>query len=51
MLRRGKVLGRFDIRQNKIDKLLEAVETLLGSDCMEASHKLLTESESKVGVF
>ncbi|MBA6390491.1 AAA family ATPase [Colwellia sp. BRX10-3] len=52
VLRKGKVLDRFDISQVKLDKLLKALETLLGNDCDESSHILMTETEIKAeGVF
>jgi hypothetical protein len=52
ILRKGKVLGRFDISQSKLEKLLEALEKLLGTDCIESAELLLTETELKAeGVF
>ena len=52
VLRKGKVLGRFDISQTKLEKLLSALEVLTDSNCDEASHILLTETELKTeGVF
>ena len=52
VLRKGKVLGRFDISQQKLEKLNEALEKLLGNQCDESSHILLTETELKVeGAF
>ncbi|PKH03110.1 hypothetical protein CXF72_07950 [Psychromonas sp. MB-3u-54] len=52
VFRKGKVLGRFDISQNKIERLSESLEQLLGNSCIESSDILLTESELKVaGVF
>ncbi|PKI12707.1 AAA family ATPase [Colwellia sp. 12G3] len=52
VLRKGKVLDRFDISQTKLDKLLIALETLLDNDCDESSHILMTETEIKAeGVF
>jgi len=52
VLRKGKVLGRFDISQTKIEKLLSALEVLMETNCEEASHILLTETERKTeGAF
>jgi hypothetical protein len=52
VLRKGKVLGRFDISQTKLDKLLNALEALMEAKCDVASHILLTETELKTeGVF
>lgn len=52
VLRKGKVLGRFDISQTKLEKLLSALEVLMEANCDEASHILLTETELKTeGVF
>jgi hypothetical protein len=52
VLRKGKVLGRFDISQTKLEKLMSALEVLMGAKCDVASHILLTETELKTeGVF
>jgi len=52
VLRKGKVLGRFDISQNKLEKLNEALENLLSKDAYEAADILLTETEIKAeGVY
>jgi hypothetical protein len=52
VLRKGKVLGRFDISQTKLEKLLSALEILMEAKCDVASHILLTETELKTeGVF
>ncbi|WP_351015698.1 AAA family ATPase [Shewanella sp. AC91-MNA-CIBAN-0169] len=52
VLRKGKVLGRFDISQTKLEKLLTALEVLMEAKCDLASHILLTETELKTeGVF
>ncbi|WMS93332.1 AAA family ATPase [Pseudoalteromonas sp. HL-AS2] len=47
VLRKGKVLGRFDISQTKLEKLHEALEKLLGNKCNESSDILQTETELK----
>lgn len=55
ILRKGKVLGRYDISQKKIDQLYKNLECLfkdLGGDAMYAGEALLQESVKKAeGVY
>ena len=52
VLRKGKVLGRFDVSQLKLEKLHETLDKLIGNQCDESSHILLTEIELKTeGAF
>ena len=52
VLRKGKVLGRYDISHSKLENLNIALEKLLGSDGAVSSEILLVESELKAeGAF
>jgi hypothetical protein len=51
ILRKGKVLGHFSPSQSKLEKLLEALEKLLGTGCIESAELLLTEIDKAEGVF
>jgi len=52
VLRKGKVLGRFDISHSKLENLNIALEQLLGPEATVSSEILLVESELKAeGAF
>ena len=47
VLRKGKVIGRFDVSQAKIESLNDALSKLLGNECFDSNEILLSESELK----